>query len=98
PIPTIGSNSPVCLNQTLNLNSGGATTYTWSGPNTFTSTAQNPSITGITMNAAGTYTVVVTDANSCVNFATVNVVVNSLPVVVAQGSTVCLNSPISLTA
>jgi gliding motility-associated-like protein len=98
PTPTIGSDSPVCLNQTLNLNAGGAFTYTWSGPNTFTSTAQNPSIAGVSAAAAGTYTVVVTDANSCVNSATINVVINSLPIVVAQGSTVCLNSTITLTA
>jgi gliding motility-associated-like protein len=98
PVPTIGSNSPVCLNQTLNLNSGGALTYTWSGPNVFSSNLQNPSITGVTIAANGTYTVTVTDADNCVNKATVNVVINSLPVVTAIGSTVCLNSTINLTA
>jgi gliding motility-associated-like protein len=97
PIPTIGSNSPVCLNQTLNLNAGAATTYTWAGPNSFASTQQNPSITGITAVAAGIYTVTATDANTCVGKSTINVVINPLPTVTAIGSTVCLNGTITLT-
>jgi len=97
PVPTIGSNTP-CVNQTLNLNAGGATGYSWNGPNNFTSTLPTPSITGVTIAANGIYTVTVTDINTCVNTATVSVVVNPLPVVTATGSTVCLNATINLTA
>ncbi len=35
-------------------------TYAWSGPNGFTSTEQNP-----TVSAAGTYNLVVTGTNGC---------------------------------
>ncbi|MGZ3864547.1 MAG: PKD domain-containing protein [Bacteroidia bacterium] len=98
PNPTIGSNSPVCVNQTLNLNSGGGTGYSWSGPNGFASSAQNPTITGVSTAAAGTYTVTVTDANGCVNSTTIATVINPLPIVTVAGSTVCLNNTISLSA
>src|SRR5450759_1170696 len=43
PIATAGSNSPVCVGNTINLTSSGGTGYSWSGPNGFTSSAQNPS-------------------------------------------------------
>ncbi|MFO0355995.1 MAG: choice-of-anchor L domain-containing protein [Sphingobacteriaceae bacterium] len=48
---------------------GGTPTYTfsWSGPSSYTSNAQNPSGIG-----AGTYTLVVTDLNGCVNTKTIN--------------------------
>jgi gliding motility-associated-like protein len=98
PIITIGSNSPVCVNQTLNLTGSGALTYTWSGPNSFASTAPNPSIPGVTAAANGIYTLSVTDANTCTNVATENVVINSLPIVTATGATVCLNNTINLSA
>lgn len=98
PNPTIGSNSPVCVNQTLNLNSGGGTGYSWLGPNGFTSNAQNPSINGVSTAASGTYTVTVTDANGCSNSTTIATVINPLPIVTVAGSTVCLNNTISLSA
>jgi gliding motility-associated-like protein len=98
PVLTIGSSSPVCVNQTLNFNSAGGTIYAWSGPNSFSSTQPNPSISGISLAANGTYSLTVTDANTCVNTATVSVIVNPLPVVTATGSTVCLNATINLTA
>lgn len=56
-----GSNSPVCSGASLNLTAttvAGAT-YSWSGPNGFTSSLQNPSLTYSAVNA-GTYTVQVT--------------------------------------
>ena len=98
PAVTIGSNGPVCVNQTLNLNSGGATNYTWSGPNGFNSAQQNPSIAGVTLAANGMYSVTGTDVNGCVNTATVNIVINPLPIVTTSGSTVCINATVNLSA
>jgi len=58
------------ITTTTNANPG---TFVWSGPNNFTSTAQNPNV-----NTAGTYTVVVTSsANGCTNTATVAVAQNN---------------------
>lgn len=58
--PVAGSNSPVCLNGTLLLTSSTvptATSYSWTGPNGFTSTLQNPSVTGLTTASGGIYKV-----------------------------------------
>ncbi|MEI6765668.1 MAG: PKD domain-containing protein [Bacteroidota bacterium] len=59
PAPIAGSNSPVCEGSTLNLSASTVpqATYLWVGPNGFTSTAQNPVISNITLQASGIYTV-----------------------------------------
>ncbi len=60
-----GSNSPVCIGGTLNLTAtdpAGAETYSWTGPNTFTSATRTPSVTNMTTAKEGTYTVTVTQA------------------------------------
>ncbi len=68
---------------------GGMSSYAWSGPGGFLSTQQNPSITNVTLSAAGTYTVTVTDANGCSDTASVNVTIHPLPSVTATS-----NSPL----
>ncbi|MGR6086655.1 MAG: GEVED domain-containing protein [Arcticibacter sp.] len=51
-------------------------TYSWTGPNGFTSTDQNPLVSGLSASNAGQYDVVITDANNCtasaIDFLTVN--------------------------
>ena len=90
-VPTAGSNSPVCVGGTLNLTAvtvAGAT-YSWTGPNAFTSLLQNPSIAGVTALAAGVYTVTAT-VGGCSNTSTVTVVINPIPTVnVPPAITVC---------
>jgi beta-glucanase (GH16 family) len=82
--PTAGNNSPIDAGATLNLTAStvpGAT-YSWTGPNGFTSTDQNPSIANATTNASGLYSVTATTA-SCAS---------------APGTTtVTFNPPASLT-
>ncbi|MGZ3864830.1 MAG: PKD domain-containing protein [Bacteroidia bacterium] len=96
PVITIGSNSPVCENQTLNLTSGGGTGYSWNGPNSFSSASQNPSIATASPAASGVYTVTVTDANTCVNTATVSAVINALPTITANSATICVGGSANL--
>lgn len=98
PVITIGSNGPVCVNQTLNLNASGGQTYSWTGPNNFSSSQQNPSLSGVAQNNSGNYTVQVTDGNLCMNTASINVIIDPLPVVSANGATVCAGNVLSLTA
>jgi len=100
PSPTlnIGSNSPVCQNQALNLTSGGANTYSWSGPGAFSSNVQNPVVASAQASNAGVYTLIGASANNCTSMATTTVVVNPLPVVVTANHVVCENSPINHTA
>jgi len=89
PNATVTSNSPICDGSTLLLTGGGGTGYLWSGPNGFTSTAQYPMISGASVAASGTYTVLVTSSNGCILSTSTQVTVNPLPTPLA-GS----NSPI----
>lgn len=99
--PTAGSNSPICAGSTLNLTSSNVAgaTYSWTGPNSFTSTTQNPSIPGATVAASGTYSVTATVAGCTSAFGTATVVVNPVPAAPAPGSNspVCVGSTITLT-
>jgi len=65
-ITSISNNGPICAGQTLNLssNSNIGATYSWTGPNGYTSTQRNPSIDYVTATMGGTYTVVAT-LNGC---------------------------------
>ncbi len=80
PIPETGiqSNSPVCENDIINLTANSGKSYTWSGPDGFTSALQNPTISAHP-NKAGTYTLMYTDNNNCSATGTTNVVVNTYP-------------------
>ncbi len=100
--PTAGSNSPICAGSTLNLTAStiANATYSWTGPNGFTSSVQNPSITSATAAAAGTYQVTATVLNCTSAPATTAVVVNPVPSapVVSSNSPVCTGGTIQLTA
>ncbi len=76
PTLTVGSNSPVCTGQTLNLSLiTNGISYMWLGPNSFSSTQQNPSITNVTTANAGIYYVTVTGSNTCTRSGNTTVVV-----------------------
>jgi gliding motility-associated-like protein len=94
PIPVAGSNSPVCVGSPLNLtatNIGGAS-YSWTGPNGFTSSVQNPVIASASTLNGGTYYVNATLAGCVSGTDSVVVIINS-PAIVNAGSnqTVCAN-------
>jgi gliding motility-associated-like protein len=74
---TLGSNSPVCANGTLNLTCNDGASWSWTGPNGFTSNSQNPTLNNVTSLASGTYTVAITDINGCSDTKSIDVVVNS---------------------
>lgn len=69
----------VCVGQTINLSANGGNSYSWNGPNGYTSSVQSPSITNASTLNAGNYTVVVTGVNTCTSLTTTSVNVNSLP-------------------
>ena len=79
PLVSASSNTPICAGGVLNLSESGgeAVSWVWSGPNGFSSSSQNPSITNVTSAAAGNYTVTVTNANTCTAIASVTVVINN---------------------
>jgi gliding motility-associated-like protein len=96
-LPTVTVTSGViCTGSSIALTAGGANTYAWSPGTALTATNS----ANVTSNPTSTivYTVTGTDANNCVNTATSTVTVNSLPIVAAAGSTVCITATASLTA
>lgn len=95
PVVNIGANSPVCLGFNLNLTSTGGGTYSWQGPNAFTSNAQNPTIVGTTTNAAGVYNLTVT-ANACSTTTNVSVVVVTPTVSASNTGPYCAGATVQL--
>jgi hypothetical protein len=94
-LPVVAANTTatvVCSGQPVTLTGGGATSYTWS----------NSVTDGVVFNptSTNTYTVTGTDANNCVNTATVNVAINSLPAITYTTSTasVCMGGNLTLTS
>ncbi|MEI6697193.1 MAG: dockerin type I domain-containing protein, partial [Bacteroidota bacterium] len=95
-LPTVTANTnhtAVCAGGDVTLTGGGLVsgTYTW----------DNGVTDGLTFTPSSTltYTVTGTDANLCMNTATVSVTVNALPVVsaIVGSSSVCVGSTIALT-
>lgn len=98
--PTIGSNSPVCTGSAINLTSSSAASYSWTGPNGYTSTSQNPTIPSASGTNSGMYSLVVSNGSCSSSSASVNVVVNNQPSApsISSNSPVCLGSTITLNA
>ncbi len=94
---TATSNSPVCTGNTIQLNTPAQGTYSWTGPNGFTSTLQNPSIPNATSANAGIYTVTV-NLGGCIGTASTTVVINPSPTVTVSNTTVCSGQPGTITA
>lgn len=90
PVPT--AVNAVCEGEDIQLSvttiTGAA--YQWTGPDNFTSTAQNPFIAGAAVSASGTYSVTAT-VNGCTSQpATVDVTINPLPDFIIGGdSSLC---------
>lgn len=103
PVATASASpNPVCQGSVLNLSGGpsGMASYTWTGPNGFTSNLQNPVINNVPLQATGTYTLVVTSPQGCTGTASVNVTVNPSPQATASATPnpVCEGNTLSLTA
>ena len=81
PVATASSSSSVCSGNTISLTGGGVGTYAWSGPNSFSSTAQSPTITNATASTSGKYTLSVTNESGCTSTATTSVTVNPIVVI-----------------
>ena len=85
--PTAGNNGPLWSGMTLNLTAStvpGAT-YTWTGPNGFTSPNQNPTIPAATTNASGIYSVAVM-LGSCASAPGTTAVTVHPPALLSLGS------------
>jgi PKD repeat protein len=79
--PSVTGNSPVCTGETINLTANSSTagvSYTWTGPNTYSSTDQNPTLTNAAVTTSGTYTVRAT-LGACWSENTKSITVNPTP-------------------
>lgn len=61
----VSSNSPVCVGSTVELVASGGTTYSWTGPNGFTSTLANPTIPMASALNDGTYFCAISGTDAC---------------------------------
>jgi beta-glucanase (GH16 family) len=93
--PVAGNSGPVCASSTLNLTASAVTgaAYSWTGPNGFNSSEQNPSITNVTTDAAGLYSVTATVGSCASAAATTIVTINQPPVFSMQtfGNSLVIN-------
>lgn len=108
---TVVPTTTVCENETVFLTAGSnpaATVYNWAGPNGYTTTVQNPTLTNSTPLQSGTYTVTAEftmGGKTCTMSAVSSVTVFAFPLVtltsngpVCQGSDIRLNSVPGITA
>jgi len=87
---TATNSGAVCPGSTVSLAATGpaGATYSWTGPNNYTSTQQNPVLANITTDMAGTYTVqVAVTTGACPATASTIVVLNPAPPVPALATT-----------
>lgn len=99
---TTSNNGPICQTQTLNLtgtSSQSTATFSWSGPNNFSSTSLSPSLSNVTSAASGTYTLTAT-YSGCVSTSNTTVSINSTiapTITTSSNSPVCSGQTISFT-
>ncbi len=98
--PPLLHNSPVCAGQALNLGTTSGGAYVWTGPNGFTSTAQNPGIPSASAANSGTYSLNIVSGGCTSAVATHTVVVNPAPAapVLGGNAPLCEGSALNLTA
>ncbi len=100
--PVVSNSSPVCIGESFSLNTPiviGAS-YTWTGPNGFSATEQQPSIANAQSVNAGNYALSISVDGCVSNPSTTNVTVNSPPAQVDVTSTgpVCISEELQLIA
>ncbi|NBV14814.1 MAG: hypothetical protein EBS07_12235, partial [Sphingobacteriia bacterium] len=101
-LPIVSSNSPACIGTTLLLSATAVTgaSWTWAGPNSFTSSVVTPIINPVSTIHAGTYSVFAT-VNGCVSpVATVTVSVTTVPgsITIGANGPICSGNTLQLTA
>ena len=89
PQPNLGNDTVICSGNSLLLDADVFDSYLWSGGET-TQT--------ITVNTGGTYTVSVTDANSCIGTDDITVIIGAQPDINAGNNTqICVGGSVNLT-
>jgi hypothetical protein len=86
--PIASNNGPLCSGQDLQLSASSVAgaTYSWTGPNNFTSMQQNPLLPAAGSASSGVYSVTATVGGCGSPTSATNVVVNPLPTALVSGS------------
>lgn len=93
PVVTTSTDTTVCIGSTANLSANGASTYVWDNG---LGAGQNQTHTPL---VPTTYTVTGTDINGCINTASVDVNLFSLPIIVpSQDTAICIGDTARLSA
>jgi hypothetical protein len=101
---TATNSGTVCPGSTVTLAATGpaGATYSWTGPNNYTSTQQNPVLANITPDMAGTYTVQVSvNTGACPAKVSTTVVLNPappIPVLATTATSLCPGTVATLSA
>jgi gliding motility-associated-like protein len=98
--PVATNDGPACVGQSFTLMVGAeaGATYSWQGPGGFTSSAQNPVLTGVTESQAGIYYVTVKIGDCLSSTAETNVVVNSVQsfsISTTDATTICAGGTVA---
>ncbi len=97
PTATANGTVNVCIGGNISLSATGGTSYLWNGPNGYSGSGANVTITNATLAKGGTYTVTVTNSSGCTNTASHTVTVNSPPTASASSnSPVCVGTTLTL--
>lgn len=93
PITIASYNNPLCEGNVLNLTASNSNvsgvSFTWTGPNNYSSTQQNSTTNNIDSTFSGDYIVTVS-INDCFSTDTIHVDVNPLPVIsISTNSSIC---------
>jgi gliding motility-associated-like protein len=89
----------VCINSDATLQVSGANTYTWAGPDLFTSSEASVRIKNVKSLTPTVYTVIGESINTCTTANTVSITTTPLPnpaLTVYPNNTVCLGKQVSL--
>ncbi|MDG1518019.1 MAG: gliding motility-associated C-terminal domain-containing protein [Flavobacteriales bacterium] len=90
PIVNLGSDTAICVDSIISFDALTGTKWVWNNTNTTRS---------IEVNTAGDYDVVVTDVNNCVNYDTINLIINQLPILnLGKDTAICVDSTITFDA
>ncbi|TKC08341.1 gliding motility-associated C-terminal domain-containing protein [Pedobacter polaris] len=100
PNPTASNSGAACIGSNVQLNVDQGVSFSWTGPNGFSSTVQNPTLPNVSLSSAGTYIVTVFNVSGCSNTSQTQVQV--LPPVIANtnitAGTICQNESVDLIA
>ena len=101
PVVVAANNSVICSGSDLTFTAtpdSTGETFSWTGPNAYTSAVENPVITGATQVDTGTYTVIA-NLNGCLDTSTTHVSIIYVAVPTASNNTpICAGDSIVLTS